>query len=223
MKPPSHSKSPSASLTIQVLVVDDHPAIREGLAFLLAPEGIVVCAEAEQSAEAFAALRRRRPDLAIVDLSLDGEDGLALIADLRQRQVPVLVYSMHNDARHVGGAISAGALGYVTKRAPHNVLVHGIREVAAGRRFVCRAAAAALAESVTELPGDGGVGKLSQHERKVYELLGEGADAFDIAAALHISNHTVESYYSRILTKLNLNGIHELRRHAIAYLQKHTT
>jgi two-component system invasion response regulator UvrY len=64
--------------------------------------------------------------------------------------------------------------------------------------------------------------KLSPHERKIYELLGEGADTFDIAAALHISNHTVESYYSRILIKLDLNGMDELRRRAIAHLQKHT-
>jgi DNA-binding NarL/FixJ family response regulator len=158
--------------------------------------------------------------LAIVDLSLDGEDGVALIAHLHQREIPVLVYSMHNDAYHVQGAITAGALGYVTKREFHSVLVQAIREVAAARRFVSPSAAAALAESLTETSAD--VEKLSSHERNVYDLLGQGADTFDIAAALHISSRTVESYYSRILIKLGLNGMHELRRHAIAHLQKHT-
>lgn len=210
------------SRTIRLLLVDDHPAVREGLALLLAPEGIVVCAEAGRRADAVARLQKRRPDAAIVDLSLDGEDGSTLIADLHQRGVPVLVYSMHNDARHVQGAIAAGALGYVTKRELHRVLVQAIREVAAGRRFVSPVAAAALAESVTNSSPDEGIEKLSPHEHKVYELLGEGADTFDIAAALHVSNHTVESFYSRILIKLELNGMHELRRHAIAHLQKHS-
>jgi DNA-binding NarL/FixJ family response regulator len=222
MRPATQCKRAGDDLRLRVLVVDDHPAVREGLALLLAPEGIEVCAEAAGRAEALAHLQKRRPDLAIVDLSLDGEDGLALIADLRQRAVPVLVYSMHNDARHVGSAIAAGALGYVTKRELHDVLVQAIREVAAGRRLVSPVAAAALAESLTESSA-AGVEKLSPHEHQVYELLGRGADTFDIAAALGITNHTVESYYSRLLVKLELNGMHELRRHAIAHLQTHTT
>ena len=179
---------------IRVLLVDDHPAVRQGLALLLAPEGIDVCAEAGGRADALARVEERRPDLAIVDLSLDGEDGLALIADLRERDVAVLVYSMHNDARRVGSAFAAGALGYVTKREFHRVLVQGIREVAAGRRFVSPGATAALAESLTVSPADEAVQKLSANERKVYELLGQGEGTFEIAAALHVSTHTVESY-----------------------------
>jgi DNA-binding NarL/FixJ family response regulator len=216
-----HSCRMTASQAIRVLLVDDHPAVCEGLALLLAPEGIVVCAEASRRAEALMHWEKRRPDVAIVDLSLDGEDGLAVIADLHRRGMPVLVYSMHSDAHHVGSAIAVGARGYVTKRELHGVLVRGIREVAAGRRFLSPVAAAALAESLTEPSGDG-TGKLSGHERRVYELLGGGADTYDIAAALGITNHTVESYYSRILIKLDLAGMHELRRHAIAHLQKHT-
>ncbi len=212
----------SSSPRIRVVLVDDHPAVRQGLALLLAPEGIEVCAEAGGRAEALARVEERRPDLAIVDLSLDGEDGLALVADLHERAVPVLVYSMHDDARRVGSAFAAGALGYVTKRAFHRVLVQAIREVAAGRRFVSPGAAAALAEGLAGSRADDAVGKLSPHERKVYELLGRGEGAFEIAAALHISNHTVESYYARILVKLGMNGMQELRRHAIDHFQKHT-
>lgn len=212
----------NSSSPIRVLLVDDHPAVREGLALLLASDGIEVCAEAGGHADALARADECCPDLAIVDLSLDGEDGLALISDLNRRAVPVLVYSMHTDARHVGSAFEAGALGYVTKRALHGVLMQGIREVAAGRRFVSPGGAAALAESVTgSAPGDA-VQKLSQNERRVYELLGQGQDTFDIAATLHISNHTVESYYERIKFKLYLSGMHELRRHAIHRSQKST-
>ncbi len=220
MKAPMQSKGPNAPERIRVLLVDDHPAVREGLALLLAAEGIVVSAEAAGRVEALAHVEKRRPGVAIVDLSLDGEDGVTLIADLRQRGIAVLVYSMHNDARHVEQAFAGGALGYVTKREFHGVLVQAIREVAAGRRFVSPSAAAALAEGITGSFANGGVEKLSPHERKVFDLLGHGADTFEIAAALGISNHTVESYYSRILMKLGLNRMHELRRHAIAHLRK---
>ncbi len=222
MKPSAQSKRAADAPRIRVLLVDDHPAVRQGLALLLEPEEIVVCGEAGGRADALVCVEKRRPDLAIVDLSLDREDGRQLIAELHRRAVPVLVYSMHNDTRHVQDAIVAGALGYVTKREFHGVIVQAIRDVAAGRRFISPNAAAALAEGLTGSAEEDAVQKLSDHERKVYELLGGGADTFDIAAALGITNHTVESYYSRILVKLNLNGMHELRRYAIADLRKRT-
>ncbi len=211
-----------SSPPIRILVVDDHPAVRQGLAYMLASEGIEVCAQAGGRADALARVEESRPDLAVVDLSLEGEDGVALIAEMRARDLPVLVYSMHNDAPRVGSAFAAGALGYVTKRELQAVLVQAIREVAQGRRFASPIAAAALAESVTAPPADDPFQKLSAHERKVYELLGRGQDTLDIAAALHVSNHTVESYYERIKVKLDLNGMHELRRHAIHRSQKST-
>lgn len=221
MREPMQSRCPSAVPRIRVLLVDDHPAVRQGLALLLAHEHILVSAEASGRAEALAHLEKHRPNAAIVDLSLDGEDGVTLIADLHQRGVAVLVYSMHNDARHVERAFAAGALGYVTKRELHGVLVQAIREVAAGRRFVSPSAAAALAENLATSPAQDTVSELSPNERRVYELLGEGADTSDIGAALRISSHTVESYYGRILVKLNLSGMHQLRLHAIDHFQKH--
>jgi DNA-binding NarL/FixJ family response regulator len=205
---------------LRILLVDDHPAVREGLAALLAPEGIDVGAEAGGRAEALARLKRCRPDLAIVDLSLDGEDGLTLVADLHARAVPVLVYSMHNDAKHVGAAFAAGALGYVTKREFHGVLVQAIREVAARRRFVSPHAAAGLAEGLAGAQADDLVDKLSPQEREVYQLLGHGEGTPEISNTLQISAHTVESYYSRIQVKLRLNGMYELRHHAIEYVRK---
>jgi DNA-binding NarL/FixJ family response regulator len=222
MKSATQLKRSSPSHSLQILLVDDHPAVREGLTMLLGPEDIVVCGEAGDRAGALACVKKQSPDLAIVDLSLDGEDGLGLVADLHQRGLPVLVYSMHHDPHHVQGAIAAGALGYVSKREFNDILVRAVREIAAGRRFLSARAAAALAESVTESSA-AGTEKLSPHELQVYELLGQGADTFDIAAALGITNHTVESYYSRILIKLDLNGMHELRRRAIAHFQRQVT
>ncbi len=221
MKDVMQSRHPGPVPHIQALLVGDSPPVRQGLALLFAPQGIQVSAEACGRAEALAHLERRPPDLAIVDLPLDGEDVPALIVDLRSLGIPVLVYSMHTDACRVARAITAGALGYVSKQEPLEVLIDAIREVAAGRRFVDSVAAAALAESLAASSGDDPVRLLSPHEQKVHELLGQGADTSDIAATLHISNHTVESYYERILAKLNINGMHHLKRHAIDHFQKH--
>ncbi|MCK6684831.1 MAG: response regulator transcription factor [Thermoanaerobaculia bacterium] len=212
--------NPAASPAIRVLVVDDHPAVREGLALLLAAEGIDVCAESGARTGALEHLEESRPDLAIVDLSLDGEDGLVLVGDLKARGVPTLVYSMHNDTRHVAGAFAAGALGYVAKSEFRQVLVEGIRAVACGQRFVSPRAAIALAERLAGSTADENLARLSGKEREVYRLIGEGEGTNEIAAALRISTHTVESYFARIQQKLGLEGMHGLRRHAIDHYHK---
>lgn len=202
---------------IRILLVDDHPAMREGLALLLAPEGITVCASASSSADALALASAIPPDLALVDLSLGSENGLALIADLHARGVPTLVYSMHEDAGHVESAFSAGALGYVTKRELHRVLVDAIREVAAGRRSLSPNAGVVLAERVTRPPASDFEQELSAQERQVFRLLGQGEGIREIAETMGISPRTVESYCARIQDKLGLDGMRELRRHAITH------
>ncbi len=207
------------STPIRVLVVDDHPTVCQGLALLLQSEGIAVCAEASGRAEALARAEECRPDLALVDLSLGDEDGLVLVTDLHGRAMRSLVYSMHEDGRHVQGAFVAGALGYVTKREIRGVLVQAIREVAAGRRFVSPRAAVALADRVADAPADDVHADLSRQERQVYRLLGQGEGTSGIAAAMDISARTVESYYARMLVKLGLDGMRELRRHAINHLR----
>ena len=115
---------------IRIVIVDDHPAVRQGLALLLQPKGISVCAEAGARAEALALIDAHRPDVVLVDLSLGDEDGTALLEEVRIRRCPTLVYSMHEDGRRVAGAFAAGARGYVTKREVHGVLVQAIMEVA---------------------------------------------------------------------------------------------
>jgi DNA-binding NarL/FixJ family response regulator len=206
---------PGGPTPIRLLIVDDHPAVREGLALLVSSEGIEVCAEAGCRAEALSRTDECRPDLAVVDLSLDGEDGLPLLADLRARRVPALVYSMHNDSDHVEAAFAAGALGYVTKAEFRGVLVEAIRTVSAGRRFVSPKAAVALTERATGAVADRLASQLSAKEREVYRLMGQGEGTYEIATAMSISTHTVESYYGRIQQKLGIDGMYELRRHAI--------
>jgi DNA-binding NarL/FixJ family response regulator len=211
-----------ASRSIRVLIVDDHPAVCQGLSLLLEHEGVAVCAEANGRTAALACLKECRPDLALVDLSLGDEDGLVLVEDLSKHSLPALVYSMYEDGRHVEAAFAAGALGYVTKREIQGVLVQAIRAVAAGRRFVSPRAALALADRAADVRPDEPFSGLSPQEQQVYRLLGEGAGATEIAAAMNISARTVESYYSRILVKLGLEGMRELRRHAIQHLRDRT-
>ena len=130
----------------RILVVDDHPAVLQGVKCLLESEGMIVCAEAANSAEALAAADAHHPDIALVDLSLGDEYGVDLIAELRRRAFPSIAYSIHQDSGHVRRALAAGAQGYVTKKEVHPTLVQAIHEVAAGRCFISPKAATAMAE-----------------------------------------------------------------------------
>ena len=212
----------NSSTPLRILIVDDHPAVRQGLGLLLETEGITVCAEAGACAEALVRASDHQPDVVLVDLSLGDEDGFALLSDLRERGLPCLVYSMHEDGRRVANAFAAGALGYVTKREVHGVLAEAIREVAAGRSFVSPRAAVALAKQAVSGQADSTYEELSYQEKQVYRFLGEGETTKQIAAAMNISTRTVESYYARILVKLHLAGMRELRHHAINYLHNRT-
>ncbi len=207
-------------MPIRIVIADDHPAVCQGLTLLLKPEGITVCAEANGRAEALARVKEYRPDLVLVDLSLGDDNGIALVGDLLRLAVPSLVYSMHEDAQHVEAALAAGTMGYVTKREVHRMLVQAIHETAAGRRFVSPRAALALADRIAVERRGPFNPELSRQERNVYRLLGRGEGTLQIAGRLNISARTVESYYARILVKLDLDTMRELRRHAIHHYQK---
>jgi DNA-binding NarL/FixJ family response regulator len=202
---------------IHVLLVDDHPAVRQGLALLLAREDITVCAEAEDCAHALLSADQATPHVALVDLSLGPESGLDLIGDLEARGIPVLVYSMHEDGEHVQHALAAGARGYVTKREMHRVLTDAIREVAAGREYLGPRAAASLAAQLARAGRRAALREPSGREREVYRLLGEGVTTSEIATAMNVSIRTVESYCARLMEKLGVDGMKPLRRDAIRH------
>lgn len=117
--------------TPRILLVDDHPAVRQGLALVLEGEGIGSCCEAENRKEALEAADQQQPDLALVDLSMGNEDTLALLAEFRKRRIPVLVCSMSEQPAHVRRAMAAGARGYITKCEIREV-VHAVRGVLEG-------------------------------------------------------------------------------------------
>ncbi len=212
---------------MRVFLVDDHPAVRQGLALLLGQARHAVCGEAGGRAEYLERIGESGAQVALVDLSLGEESGLALLEDLRRRGIPALIYSMHEDAETIERAFAAGAGGYVTKREVSGVLLDALAEVAAGRRYVSPRAGRSLVERVA--PGgdvrgaaQGGsqsvaqsLDGLSEREGQILELLGRGESTPDIAAALSISARTVESYCARIMDKLGLGGMKALKKHAI--------
>jgi DNA-binding NarL/FixJ family response regulator len=150
--------------------------------------------------------------LAVVDLSFERDEGFRLIAALRSRSVPVIVYSMHEDPGHVARALASGAGGYVGKREDTLVLLEGIGEILRGGTYLSPRIAKAMKERPAEEPA---LLRCSERETQILQLLGRGLGNSEIAGRLDLSVRTVESYCARISDKLGLSGMNELRQFAI--------
>ena len=194
-----------------VFLVEDHPLIRLALRVVLEKRDslVVVCGEADciQSTLDHPAIDHAQ--IAVVDITLNKENGADLVPLLVARGIRVLVYSMHEDAAMVRLVMAAGASAYVTKRDSAECLMEAIHAVRAGITFISPRAAAALAEHAADPD-------LSHQQHLLYDLLGQGYDAPQIAARLKVSPRTVETYCSRLMDKFGVNGMKELRRRAIA-------
>lgn len=210
--------------TVRILVVEDHPLVRKGLAALLEAEpDFEVCGEAEGAAEAIEHIESARPDLVIVDLSLQEGSGIELIGQIRARakSVKILVSSMHDEQIFAERALQAGALGYVNKQEATETLVAAVRQVLAGKVYL----SPAMADRVlTQLVDRGAaedahpVRRLSNRELQVFELLGRGQGTRQIAEQLHLSIKTVETHRESIKRKLKLETAGELTRAAVQWM-----
>lgn len=196
----------------RIFLTDDHPAVQDGLALLLAQDRHVVCGVAASREEVRERLAGARAELLLLDLALCGESGLDILRDVSGLDLPVLVYSMHEDAATVRRALDGGALGYVSKREPSAVLLEAVRQVLDGSRYVSPRAAANLDDA-----GDSsGLSRaLSEREQQILVLLAGGETNSDIAATLGVSVRTVETYFSRMLFKLDMEGMKALRKYAL--------
>jgi DNA-binding NarL/FixJ family response regulator len=205
----------------RILLVDDHPLIRQGLAEVLQRErDLVVCGEAEDRAGALAAAESLRPDLMIVDLALRKSNGLELIKDLRARfpKILVLVVSMQDERLHAERAIRAGAAGYVSKEQAPQQVVAAVRQVLAGQIVLSDLVAAGLAAKLAgRSPADLGpsLDVLTDRELEVLQLLGDGLGRHQVAERLHLDISTVETYRLRLKEKLQLKDARELLQYAI--------
>jgi DNA-binding NarL/FixJ family response regulator len=206
-----------------VFIVDDHPIVRQGLALLISREpDLEVCGDAEEANGALRLIDTLRPDLAIVDISLDGPDGLDLLKNIRTRgsRLPVLILSMLDEAVYAERALRAGANGYIMKHEATEKVLVAIRRILDGEIYVSDAMAKQMLHRFAgEVPpGDRSpIADLTDRELEVFRLIGKGHGTRQIADQLHISIKTVESYQARIKEKLSLHNSRELVQRAVRW------
>jgi DNA-binding NarL/FixJ family response regulator len=207
----------------KILLVDDHPLVREWLANLINEQtDLQVCGEAVNAPEAFELIGKAAPDIAIVDISLEGGSGIELLKNIKAAHpgVATIVLSMHDEALYAERALRAGARGYIMKREATKKILQAIRSVLAGKLYVSEKITALMAEKFVEghpATIESPVHQLSDRELEVFQLLGRGYTTRQIAEHLHIGFKTVQAYCARIKEKLNLTNVTELLREAIRW------
>jgi DNA-binding NarL/FixJ family response regulator len=206
-----------------VFVVDDHPLLRQGLALLInQQQDLEVCGEAEEAQAAMEAIAKRRPDILIVDISLNGPDGLDLLKNIRASypDLPVLILSMHDEAIYAERALRARANGYIMKQEATEKVLVAVRRILHGEVYLSdRMANKMLQQYIGGTPTtiQSRISALSDRELEVFCLIGEGRGTREIAAELHLSVKTVETYQAHIKEKLSLHSGRELIQHAIQW------
>jgi DNA-binding NarL/FixJ family response regulator len=214
----------AATFKRKVFIVDDHPIIREGLAQMINREpDLAVCGDAQEMHEALQAIEVHKPHILIVDISLNGPDGLDLLKNIRSKDpsLPVLVLSMHDESIYAERVLRAGANGYIMKQEATERVLIALRRILNReiyvsdrvadkmlRRFVGSGRSTA---AVKHSPLDA----LSDRELEVLHLIGEGHGTRQIAQELHLSIKTVESYQSHLKEKLSLKNSRKLMQYAI--------
>jgi len=192
----------------RIFLLDDHPMVLDGLSNLLRGAGLAISGQAENARTTLEHPGLEESALVLVDLALGEESGIELIKLLRRRGLAVLVYSMHESPQVIQQALDAGAVGYVTKREASGSLLEAIRTVLAGERYLSLRAEKALGMATP-------VDMLTGQQIRIFQLMGQGLSNDDIARQLGISVRTLESYAARIMDKLSLQSMKELRQQAI--------
>lgn len=207
----------------RVLVVDDHPMVREGIAAVINREpDLKVCAQAEGLADAMRLHREQRPDVVIADVSLADGNGLDLVKELiaMNPAVKILVHSMHEESLYAERSLRAGAKGYISKDEGATQLVNAVRQVLSGRVYLSSAMTdRMLNRSVRRTdPDRSPYDSLSDRELEVFKQIGRGISTRRIAANLYLSPKTIETYRENIKAKLNLRNATELTQHAVQWV-----
>ncbi|HEX5037850.1 MAG TPA: response regulator transcription factor [bacterium] len=209
----------------RILIVDDHPVVRQGLALLIGQQpDLSVCGEAEDAFRALSAIEALKPDLVLADVSLKGADGIELTKDIKARfpSVPVLVLSMLDESFYAERALRAGAKGYVMKQEATDKILTAIRRVLGGEVFVSDKMVSRMLQKMAGDSAAGGspVDLLSDREMTVFQLIGRGYSTARIAEDLHLSVKTVETHRAHIKEKLNLADAAELSGYAGQWLSR---
>jgi DNA-binding NarL/FixJ family response regulator len=229
MKPAELSPAPSDAAPIpgsqkQILIVDDHPVFRRGIAALISEQkDLSVCGEADSAAHALEAMRRLKPDIALLDISMPGTNGIELIKLMmaEQPKLAVLMLSMHDESLYALRALRAGAKGYVMKAEAMNLVLTALRKVMNGEIYVSpRFSERLVFKAIQSLEGGMGspVDKLSDRELEVLQLLGKGFGTREIANELHLSVKTIETHRAHIKEKLGFKDAGEMVRFSIDWV-----
>jgi DNA-binding NarL/FixJ family response regulator len=222
----AEDKPDATNKTFRIMIVDDHPAVREGLEHRISAQAdLSVCGQAADVDEALATIHKANPDVAIVDIALKNSDGLELIRAIKTRHLRVrtLVHSMYEESLYADRCLHAGAMGYVNKEADPDEVIKAIREILAGRVYLSRAMTSrVLTRTVLGAkPPPEPIDALTDRQLEVFRLIGSGQNPHQIAKRLHISVHTVETHRENIKRKLNINIGSELTRYALLWASKH--
>jgi len=210
---------------IKIVIIDDHPLMRKGLAMSLESEAdIRVAAQAASAEDGLGIIEAEDPDLVVVDISLPGMSGIELVKQVLaiRPEMKTLVVSRHDEALYAERAIRAGAKGYVMKLEAPDVMIKAVRRVMNGGIYVSEKVNERLLMGMVsgnELLSQSPLDVLSDRELEVFELTGKGFGTREIAERLHLSVKTVESYRARIKTKLNLSNAAELMQHAVQWVE----
>ena len=207
--------------------MDDHPVVRQGLAQVISREpDLEVCGGAEKIEEALRQVEGGHPDVAVIDLSLDGEDGIELIDYIKSRwpSIKILVYSSHDEETFAGRVLRAGAMGYVSKREALSKVVVAVRQVLDGEVYLSpRMTTSFLQRAAVGKPMDHNPTEtLSNRELQVFEMIGKGMSTAEIARNLEVSPKTVESHRKVIKTKLNVRTSAQLSRRAFQWVHENS-
>jgi DNA-binding NarL/FixJ family response regulator len=203
---------------ISVFIADDHAIIREGLAQLLGRHAdISVVGMGADGRDSLQRMLALQPDVAVVDISMPGMNGLEIAGQLAAAPVPVavVILSMHSSPEHVFRALEVGARGYLQKESAASEIVDAIRTVHGGRRYLGAKIARMVADGLPRLAGDKPLELLSRREREILQLVAEGHSSAAIGSTLHLSPKTVDTYRSRLMRKLGLGDIPALVKFAI--------
>src|SRR5208282_2077278 len=217
----THAKTQSSEA--KVFLVDDHPIVRQGLALLIGREAdLVVCGEAEGGFGVLQTIFELQPDIVILDISLNGPDGLDILKTIRMREpsLPVLVLSMHDELTYAERALRAGANGYIMKQEATEKVLIAIRRILKGEVYLSDRLTNRMLQHFVRGPvatPDSPLANLSDRELEVFRLIGDGHATRQIADELHISVKTVESYQAHIKEKLAPRSARELVQHAIKW------
>src|SRR5262245_23152741 len=208
----------------RVLLVDDHPILRKGLAQMINMEqDLTVCGEAEEAGKAFELVGTLTPDVAVVDISLKTGNGIELVKNIKARypDLPVLVLSMHDESLYAERALRAGSLGYIMKEEAIEQVILAIRKVLHGEIFLSEKMKSKMLQQMANGKGkvvSSPIEQLTDRELEVFRLIGEGYSTRQIAGQLHLSVRTVEAYREYIKSKLGLKNATELVQHAFHWV-----